>query len=390
MNAIDDKHEQYSGQTGRFFVIAGHGGGTLARLLLNPDAPVGKFPVVCLNPQQPPMNTRFKLASGLSLLASLTAFADIKINENLSISGYAAGSYEYISNDPGGDTDSLFNGAKGTPSADALKTIFTMNYKPVTGVVSLFYIPNIPAPVMRNELTVLDAYVTFDAGGGFSITGGKFLSYLGYEAFDPVNMSQITYGAVTVGTLAGIPAYHTGVKFDYADKVVGYGLAVVDSVYSPFGIDKGDGELRNNAGFEGYVTSKGLGDLTLWAGFAYDTKGGFQAHNVLTLDVWAQYALSKQVTVAGEVLHKDGGDTAKGYTWLAYLNYAFTDKVSTVFRISGEKLDDKTPGSDFTQYTVGPAFKVSDNLTVRTELSYYDYDNGAERTLFGVQGVFRF
>src|SRR6185369_9628725 len=131
----------------------------------------------------------------------LTASADVKVNEMLTVSGYAVGSYEYFSPDPGADTDSLFNGSKDTPSADALKTIFTMEFKPVTGVISLFYIPSIPTGVMKNELTVLDAYVTYDAGGGTTITAGKFLSYMGYEAFDPVNMNQITYSPVTVGTL---------------------------------------------------------------------------------------------------------------------------------------------------------------------------------------------
>ena len=340
------------------------------------------------------MNTRLKLAAGLSLAAALTASADVKVNEMLTVSGYAVGSYEYTSPDPGTDYDSLFNGSKDTPSADALLTMFQFNYKPVTANVSLFYIPNIPTAVMKNELTVLDAYVTYDAGNGLTVTGGKFLSYLGYEAFHPVAMSQITYGAVTVGTLAAIPAYHTGLKIDYADKMIGYGLGVVDSVYSPFGIDKGDGELRHNAGFEGYVTSKGLGDLTLWAGFAYDTQGNFQAENVLTLDFWGQYQLNKETTVALEYCNKDGGDASKGWTWLAYLNYAFTPVVSTVLRVSGEELDDSTKritgASDFTQYTVGPAFKVNDNFTVRTEYSYYDYDNGASKSLFGVQGVFKF
>ncbi len=336
------------------------------------------------------MNTRYKFAAGLSLAASLTAFADVKVNDMLTISGYAAASYEYMSPKPGTDSDSLFNGAKDTPSADALKTNFNFNFKPVSAVVSLFYIPNIPTGAMKNELTVLDAYATYDAGGGATITAGKFLSYLGYEAFDPVNMAQITYAPVTVGTLGAIPAYHTGIKFDYADKVVGYGLALVDSVYSPLGIDKGDGELRRNAGFEGYITSKGLGDLTLWAGFAYDTKGNFQAHNVLTLDVWAQYQVDKTNAIAAELCSKDGGTFSKGWTWLAYYNHSFTDKVSLVARIGGEKLSGKTAGADFMQYTLGPSLKVSDNLTVRAEYSYYDYKGGASKSLFGLQGIFKF
>lgn len=366
-------------------------GGGLARMLLN-SRPRAIRPPSSENYNHQPMNTRLKLAAALSFAASLTAFADIKINDNLSISGYAAASYEYISSDPGTDTDSLFNGAKDTPSADALKTSFNFNFKPVTGTVSLFYIPNIPTGAMKNELTVLDAYVGYDLGGGATITAGKFLSYLGYEAFDPVNMSQITYGAVTVGTLGAIPAYHTGLKFDYADKVVGYGLALVDSVYSPLGIDKGDGELRHNAGFEGYITSMGLGDLKLWGGFAYDTKGNFQAHEVLTLDFWAQYQIDKATTIAAEYCNKNGGDFAKGWTWLAYLNYAFDAKTSIVARVSGEKLEGKTAGQDFTQYTLGPSFKVTDNLTVRAEYSYYDYSGKGldSKSVIGLQGIFKF
>jgi hypothetical protein len=336
------------------------------------------------------MNTPIKLAAALALGASLPAFADIKVNDNLTISGYAVGAYEHISPKPGADSDSLFNGAKDTPSADALKTNFAFNFKPVTANLSLFYIPNIPTGVMKNELTVLDAFVTYDVGGGLSITGGKFLSYLGYEAFDPVNMTQITYSPVTVGTLGAIPTYHTGIKLDWAAKDFSYGLALLDSVYSPFGIDKGDGELLHNAGFESYVKYTGAKDLTLWAGFAYDTKGGFQPHQVLVFDFWAEYKLNKEVTVAAEYCNKDGGKFSKGWTWLTYLNYAFTDKVSLVARIGGEKLEGQTAGADTIQYTVGPALKLTDNLTVRAEYSYYDYKGGASKSILGLQGVFKF
>src|SRR5262245_30639917 len=124
------------------------------------------------------MNTRFKLAFGITLAASLTAFADIKVNDSFSVSGYAAGSYRTTDPDPGPATDKF--------DLDAVKTLFSTNFKPVTGVVSLYYQPNAP-----HDITVLDAYATVDVGGGSTFTAGKFLSYLGYEAFDLVNMSQI-------------------------------------------------------------------------------------------------------------------------------------------------------------------------------------------------------
>ena len=59
-----------------------------------------------------------------------------------------------------------------------------------------------------------------DKGGGFTVTGGNFLSYMGYEAFDIPNMDQITYGS----TIFAISGYHSGVKVDYSDANVGSGV----------------------------------------------------------------------------------------------------------------------------------------------------------------------
>lgn len=329
-------------------------------------------------------------ASATSLLAlAASASAEIKLNDNFSISGYAAASYEYSKVKGSPSWDSLFDGSKSTPSADAVKTSLAANFKPVTGVVSLYYVPNLP----KDELTVLDAYVTYDAGGGVTITGGKFLSWMGYEAFDTPNMSQITYGAPTVGALAAILGYHSGLKIEYSDNVFGSGVALVDSVYSPNGFSRGDGELRHNAGFEGYLTYKGVENLTLWGGIIYDTKGGFESHSVVMVDLWAQYQLTKEITIAGEVTDKNGGDALKGWDWLAYFNYAFTDKFSTVLRISGEQLSSETKAtgkSDYVQYTIGPSYKLTDNLTVRAEYSLYNYKDASDKNFFGVQGIFKF
>ena len=322
------------------------------------------------------MNTRLKLAAGLSLAASLTAFADIKVNDSFSVSGYAAGSYRTTDPDPGPASDKF--------DLDAVKTLFSTNFKPVTGVVSLYYQPNAP-----HDITVLDAYATVDIGGGSTVTAGKFLSYLGYEAFDLVNMSQISYA--NGDFLGPIPGYHTGVKYDYSDKDTGFGLAVLDSVYSGPYYLKGDGELKHSGGFEGYFVYKAIENLTVWTGFAYDTKGNVINKNedILTLNIWLGYNVSKEATVGLEYVTKDGGIGNKGYNWLAFYGYNFSPKVSSAFRLSGEKMKN---GPGFTKYTVSPAYKVNDNFLVRAELSYYDYTKyTADSALFfGVQTVFKF
>lgn len=322
------------------------------------------------------MNTRLKLAAALTLASTVTAFADVKVNDTLSVGGYAVGSYRNTNVDPGTDTDKF--------DLDAAKALFTGTFKPVTGVVSLYYQPGAPS-----DVTLLDAYATVDVGGGSTITAGKFLSWLGYEAFDIPNMSQISYA--NGDFLGPIPGYHSGVKLDYGDKDIGFGLALLDSVYSGPNYLKGDGELKHNAGFEGYFTYKAIPEFTFWAGFAYDTKGNVIHKNeeILTLDFWASYNLTKEITVAGEFVTKDGGVGDKGYNWLAFLNYTVDKNWSSAFRISGEKL--KSSWS-FTKFTVSPTYKINDNFSVRAELSYYDYSKytADSATFFGLQTIFKF
>ena len=78
-------------------------------------------------------------------------------------------------------------------------------------------------------------------------------------------------------------------KWDYSDKETGFGLALLDSVYSGSYYLKGDGELKHNAGFEGYFVYKAIPDVTVWAGFAYDTKGNVihKKDEIVTFNIWA-------------------------------------------------------------------------------------------------------
>ncbi len=316
-------------------------------------------------------------ASLLTLAASATA--EVKLTENFSTSGYLAGSYQYWSPKTGASSDRF--------DLDAAHLLFSGSFKPVTGVVSFYHTPD-----SDSSVKLLDAYATYDAGNGVSITGGKFLSWLGYESFFNVNNPTISFA--NGDFLGAIPGYHAGVKVEYADKMWAAGFGLLDSVYTPPGSTlKGDGELKSNAGFELYEKYTGVEGLVLWAGLAHDTAGQLpsQREAITTWDLWAQYDVAKNVMVAAEFAYKNGGDFNKGYNWLVLMNYKFTDRVNTAFRISGEKIDG-TNEPKFLRFTAAPGIAVTSNLTVRGELSYTDYKNISTESAmyYGVQAYFKF
>jgi hypothetical protein len=315
-------------------------------------------------------------ASSLALVA--TAFADVKVNENISINGYAIGAITSTSIDGLPDIDTYFE-SKGSPAlvnADAVKLGVLGTTGPVSAYGSILYLPG-----AANEAGLLDAYATYDTGIGLKITGGKFLSYLGFEAFDPVNMTQLTYAS----TIWAVPAYHTGAKLDFAGKTFSVGIAAVDSVYSGSkGFFEGDREYDDDIGFEAMFSYTGVQNLTVFAGMAYeDTKGA--ADELFIFDLWASYAVTDKLTLAAEYdMENDRLDA-----WLVQAGYKFTDKFSMNGRISGIKWDQKVGGGDDMKYTIAPIFTINSNFALRGEFSIGDGDSG-DYTFAGGQIVFKF
>lgn len=300
------------------------------------------------------------------------AWAEIAVNENFAVSGYLVGSARYFETD---DFDSS------SMDMDAMKLAATAKFAPVTGTLSLY-------AGADAEPVFLDTYVTYDAGGGTTVTGGKFLSWLGYEAFDPINMLQITYAN---DFPAAIPAYHAGVKVENSGPSHSVGFAVLDSVYGPT-YYMGDGDIDDGAGFEAYYTYKSSA-LTSFFALAYDMDDDSDT-DTLTADWWIQY-VTGATTLAAEFCYTEAdtsGPNFDGYFWLLLARQAVSDTVSVTGRISGGTTEGGGSDPEFLKFTVAPSVAVTPNLEVMTEASYTSYDNTeADDALFlGVQGRFKF
>lgn len=276
------------------------------------------------------MKSRLSLAAGLCAALATSAKAEVAINDHLAVDGYVvlAGTIT----DPRGasTTDTLAD--SGASNLDAARVALLGNYGDLSGKVSLFYVPG----RADTQAGVLDAFVTYTAGA-FSFTGGKFLSYLGYEAFEPVNMNQLTYGFAS-----GIPAYATGVKIDYAGENFTLGFSVQDSLQpdsAPSSFFKGDGDFSNGLGYTVAATYTGIDKLTVFVGAGYDDQDGLTTGEYV-LDFWASYDISDSITVAGEISYYD--EVSSSY--IALLKYTFNDSLSSIFRLARSRTTPPTSG----------------------------------------------
>jgi hypothetical protein len=323
------------------------------------------------------------LTASLMALAS-AAHAEVKINDNLALSGFAVGALTSSDTDSTNTTSTAFD--SGVTNFDAVKVALTGTYDALSGKVSLFYVPDSTSGA--SEAGLLDAYLTYTAGP-VSVTGGKFLSYLGYEAWDAIAMTTVSYG----NSWAYIPGYHSGAKVDFAGDGFALGAAVTDSLYMDaahfFG---GDGDFGDGLGYEAFANFTGVDKLTLFFGVGIEDADG--ADTVYVYDFWASYALTDAVSLAFEYSFYDDG-TDEASVWAVFATYTFSDAIAVTGRVSGV-LDSLVTDESGTAFTLSPTYTINENFAVRAEVTYADSPEssvqvpGDKGFFYALQGIFKF
>ena len=162
-----------------------------------------------------------------------------------------------------------------------------------------------------------EAIITYDFGNGMSVTAGKMLTYMGFEAYDPTNMYQFSY-AYDAGNTAVqniYDAYDYGASFDYGTDSYSIGLWT---------------SLENSAGYEVALAFTGIENLTakaIWSDFT-DADAPYDKSTF-----WVSYQLGK-LLLAAEVAqadyHSSGSADVDGFLIMG--NYGVTDKVGLTLR----------------------------------------------------------
>lgn len=310
------------------------------------------------------MNKLLKVLLAGLLLAAPALQAQIEINENLTISGFLDMSLVNTDSERTGLEDTSYN-------LDQAEIDFIFNFDELTGQVDLNYLGDNGT----DEFDLEQAFLNWDFGDGSSIDAGKYRSYLGFEAFEPTGLYQYSTAYDIIDLR---PGHHNGVRYNYTDDFVSFGLSLVDSVFAP------DGSIEDsNYGVEAKIALFPVDGLTIQLGAARDSMGNTLADRDL-INFWASYEI-ENMTYAVELSQYDFGverfGRNEGSQWLLMANMGITDNFGITGRVSEDTQDFKG-GDTATKFTISPNWTIHDNLGMLLEISETDYGSeGTDRTI---------
>jgi len=222
---------------------------------------------------------------------------------------------------------------------------------------------------LESEVNLEEAVITYDFGNGLSVSGGKMLSYTGFEAYDPINMYQFSYAYDAADGFSGgqdvYDAYDDGMSIDYSTDAFSIGLW---------------SSIEEDGGFEYAFAFTGIENLTFKAIMAdWDT------YEIYTY--WASYQLGN-LLIGAEVAEKDNVGADDIDAFLIMGNYAITDSAAITLRYSEQEIG----ASTYEKFTISPSYVFNDAFSGLVEYSTYDESAGATEIndLFAVELIYTF
>lgn len=321
------------------------------------------------------MSDMKKLPLALTVLGlgAAASFAEIKVNDNFSVSGFV--DMSAVGKDSG-DAD---------PTLSASLDQYEMDFMYKYGFFSARADVNgLPADAAHSgSLFVEQAFSTAALTEQLSLSVGRFLSSSGFEAAEPTGLYQYSTSKTLV-----YGYYQNGLNIAWTSPMIGIYAAVVTDLWSP-----AETELLNSPGYEAQISLTPVEGVTIKAAQLWQTYDGADDAQGLT-NVWAQYAKGA-ITAAAEfnLLESWTGNAdsdASGMGWLAMLNYKITDKFAATVRYSALTIDDEVDATDDmgSEVTFSPSVAVSPNWLALAEVKV-EFGN-VEQTSYAVESLFSF
>ena len=323
------------------------------------------------------MNKRMKLGASLAAILTVTSLSAVEIGptgSGIELSGFVDLRFQ-----------SAENGNARDNSFDTSQVEIDLDFE--TGPV--YFNVDVDFTAGGDGAYLEEAVVGYDFGNGFGLSAGRSLSYLGWEAYDPINMLQYSYAFDLGEDTDTNGKSQFGGPQDIYDAFRDGGMASYSndqfaaSVWLGFDPDDGDDSAR----WEYMVAFTGIENFVAKAIFADDPDD----HEIHT--IWASYTYGK-LMLAGEVAEKDSETLGKIEGWLVLGDYSVTDKLGLVVRYS----DLERAGGLFTaaqdvdsdKITISPHYAITDELTGRIEYSSENLSGSNDSDLFAAELMYTF
>jgi hypothetical protein len=300
-------------------------------------------------------------------LGAAASHAEIKINDNLSTSGFIDMSLNGMSPDKG---DATLNASLDQYELDFMYKFGLVSARADVNATPSFSAPGAPAVDSARGATSSTVYleqgfVTANLGA-LAVSAGRFLSTSGWEAAEPTGMYQYSYSK---NLFYGY--YQNGVNLSYSTPMFGIYAAAVSDLWNPQ-----EFEIMNSPGFEGQLSLTPVAGLTAKVAYLYQMydKDVTGKDDQQLLNAWASYATGGLTLAAEYNLLVDWDATSvggkiddSGNGWLVMANYKVNDMLAATLRYSGNVIGDLDPD---TEVTFAPSFAVSSNWLLVAEGKY--------------------
>ncbi len=316
------------------------------------------------------MNKVKNLSTALTVigLGAASSFAEIKVTDNLSLSGF-------FDMSAGGaimeDEEEFFMGF------DQFELDLAYKFGDVSANADL----NKDINSAGNSFDLEQAYVTYSKSG-FAVTAGKFLSSTGFEAAEPTGLYQYSYSkncdrSVVDGCVYG--GYQNGLALSYGTDMFALYGAFVGSIWNGADTDP------EYPGVEAQLSLMPVQGLTAKVAYAGDI---MEDYTQSLINAWASYSFGS-IMIAGEFnyLMNWGAEDINGMGWIGLVNFGLGEHAACTIRYSGIMVDEIEDGDPNTEITVSPSLALTDNLGVLAE---YKLEIEDEVNRFAVEALLTF
>jgi hypothetical protein len=328
------------------------------------------------------------IAAGVAMASPLTYADGFELADGLTMTGFI--DMSYVVTDPDNSDSETSSGL----DQFELNLLYDFG-SGLTAVADVEYQDNgavdSNGDAKGEEFHLEQAYINYAIDDSWSVKGGRFLSYSGWETEDPTGVFQYSgtgYAKYFYG------AYQQGASVLYTSSMFDAAISVVNDL----GTLTGDTRDAENPAVETMFAIRPIEGLTAKAFISQDKHEG-NGESIDVINVWSSYATGG-LTLAAEYNVSENtyaaaaiaGAEAEAEGYLLMANYAW-DKWGFTVRYNESEVETSAGVSveELSAITFAPSYKIHENLLLVLEYRMDEDDiSGVDTDSFALEALLTF